>query len=237
GSQDAGTRLRALDSALREAFIYLPGYDQKKLLAELEGLRTLLHKRNSASSRNTGFRFKAASTKPRTAAQPPPSKQPEPPLLAERPTQAPTGNSGVFSFTGVSNQWIVASSNLADNSAGSADCELRDISHCVIDLRPVAGSLRALNCHRVENSLIICGRFSGSATVRDSKHCVMVLGVRQLRFESSCHVDVYTYCTSHPIIEKSSDMRFAPYPQPFGLQMTDPLPNLYDKVEDFNWLK
>ncbi|KAJ2593686.1 hypothetical protein H4R99_006018 [Coemansia sp. RSA 1722] len=59
-------------------------------------------------------------------------------------------------------------------------------------------------------------------------------------------IDVFVYCTSHPIIEKSSLVRFAPFPRSLvsstvhkeldtsGLGI---LPNTFDKVDDFNWLK
>ncbi|KAJ2878184.1 hypothetical protein H4R27_005921, partial [Coemansia aciculifera] len=126
------------------------------------------------------------------------------------------------------------------------DCELRDITNSVVDLRPISHSLRALNCHRIQNSIVICGPFAGSVTVRDSNNCVLVLGARQFRLENSQGVDVYLYCTSHPIIEKSSGIRFASYPtelrtphieQEFGTSQLGLQPNSFDRVDDFNWLK
>ncbi|KAJ1807505.1 hypothetical protein LPJ56_004903, partial [Coemansia sp. RSA 2599] len=69
--QDITQRLRSLDSSLREAFIYLPAYDQKQFTRDLDELRALLHKRGAASSGSSaavssgqsrvgGFRFKSA---------------------------------------------------------------------------------------------------------------------------------------------------------------------------------
>ncbi|KAJ2889944.1 hypothetical protein GGI21_006368, partial [Coemansia aciculifera] len=145
--------------------------------------------------------------------------------------------------------WVVADSLSllgSESTHGPTDCELRDISNCIIDLRPISHSLRALNCHRIQNSVIISGPFAGSVTVRDSSSCALVLGARQFRLENSQSVSVFLYCTSHPIIEKSSGVRFAPYPvelqssrveQEFSTSQLALQPNSFDQVDDFNWLK
>ncbi|KAJ2080688.1 hypothetical protein H4R24_002879 [Coemansia sp. RSA 988] len=246
GRQDAWTQLRALDTKLREALIYLPPYDQKHLTAELESLRKSLQKGNPSSLRNTGFRFKSATiTRPDIEARQNTSTEnlkttqqgstSDPRLMYVSGNAKPS-----FMFTDIERQWVVA-----DNTASVSeptDCELRDISNCVVDLRPIGGVLRALNCHRVCNSIIICTPFSGAATIRHAHKCLVILAVRQLRFESSKNVGVYTHCSSHPVIERSSGMYFAPYPSDiFQNSETFPIisqtPNMFDQVDDFNWLK
>ncbi|KAJ2665937.1 hypothetical protein IW148_001295 [Coemansia sp. RSA 1199] len=221
-------RVRELDSKVREALIYLPPYDQKQLTKELDALRALVQKSNPASSRNTGFRFKTATARPsvakQTVVEPVPATE-----LATKHGSAPTPS---ILFSKITSQWIVAT----NNGDEPTDCELRDISHCVVDLRAVSHHIRALNCHRMEGSIVICHPFAGSATIRDAQNSIVILGVQQLRFEGCKGVDVYTHCTSHPVIERSTSMRFSPYPA-FVYSIDNPLSSMHDRVEDFNWLR
>ncbi|KAJ1719752.1 hypothetical protein LPJ53_005531 [Coemansia erecta] len=256
-NQDISQSVRELDIKLREAFIYLPSYDQKQFTRDLDELRALLHRKGSNTSSATsatgssgikskaGFRFKSAVSRPGSALQKP-AEVPATPTESKTAEHA-TDTSTSFGFAGVNEHWVTADPQ--DQVAGTqTDCELRDIRNSVIDLRPISSSIRALNCHRIENTLIICGPFAGSATVRDSKNCTLVLGVRQFRMENSTDIDVFVHCASHPIIERSLGVRFAPYPSvlrssdtaaaaEFEASGLGALPNMYESVDDFNWLR
>ncbi|KAJ2817171.1 hypothetical protein FBU31_006315, partial [Coemansia sp. 'formosensis'] len=248
--EDASQRIRELDSSLREAFIYLPPYDQKRLSKDLDELRGQHHQQRAASKQQ-GFKFKSAVVKPNNALATMSS-----PVTSEQPSSVNSDAHMFLSsagpshkYTGISDSWIAAEVLSSFNKVGSpgpTDCELRDITNSVVDLRPISHSLRALNCHRVQSSIVICGPFAGSVTVRDSNSCVFVLGTRQFRLENSQGVDAYLHCTSHPIIEKSTGIRFAPYPmelrtprieQEFYTTQLSLQPNSFDRVDDFNWLK
>ncbi|KAJ2157047.1 hypothetical protein GGF46_004778, partial [Coemansia sp. RSA 552] len=237
--EDARTQLRALGSELREALIYLPPYDQKQLTTELDNLRQLQHQKGSAVSRKSGFRFKTSGIRKPASKEPQssPAASIESKAVEDAELAAPRTNSLLFSD--ITSKWVVADQTLGPNQPNEpTECELRDIADSVIDLRPVSGLLRALNCHRLKNSVIIGGMFSGSATIRDASNCVVVLGVRQLRFEGCHGVDVFAYCTSHPIIEHSAGMRFALPPSVLTQdRVLAEMPNMYDQVSDFNWLK
>ncbi|KAI8323873.1 hypothetical protein GQ54DRAFT_257481 [Martensiomyces pterosporus] len=266
-NQDASQHVRDLDEALREAFIYLPTYDQKHFIKDLEELRGLLHKRNEP--KRFGFRFKNASTKPnRDKPAAAPTASPEntnsksadaeagngASVAVDQPASSTSSNkASLYTFADIKNEWVEARPEpLCARKAGMlaaaepTDGELRDISDSVLDLRRISGSLRALNCHRIKNSVVICDPFSGSATIRDSQNCIFVMGVRQLRLENSRMVDVYVYCTSHPIIEKSSGVSFSAYPaavetdetrSAFAHSKLSEMPDLHHMVDDFNWLK
>jgi hypothetical protein len=59
---------------------------------------------------------------------------------------------------------------------------------------------------------------------------------------SSRLIDNYLHITSHPIIEDCSQVQFGPLlPQWYGEELAQSLGgaegNLFDKVDDFNWLK
>ncbi|KAJ2713252.1 hypothetical protein H4R19_002344 [Coemansia spiralis] len=233
--QDGRTLLRALDSALREALIFLPPYDQQKLAAELDALRRLVHADRAPGARaGAGFRFRSAgATRPGLL----PSTPRAEPASAAASTgpPAPLAADASLVFAHITDQWVVAA---ARDPAQPGDCELRDVRNCVVDLRRASGALRALNCHGIENTIILCGVLAGSVTIRGAVRCLMVLGAHQLRFENSHNVDAYVFCSSHPIIEKSSAMRFAQYPPELHPGPVDPKPNnMYDQVHDFNWLR
>ncbi|KAJ1940288.1 hypothetical protein GGF37_004035, partial [Kickxella alabastrina] len=155
-----------------------------------------------------------------------------------------SGEKGSFVFSGIDSKWIVASP--CSNNSVQTDCELRDISNSIVDLRPISNTLRALNCHRITNTLIICHALAGSATIRDSHRCTVVLGVRQFRLENSELVHVLLHCVSHPIIERSKGVRFAEFPSVLqsesmihGMDVAGlrGLENMFDRVDDFNWLR
>lgn len=50
------------------------------------------------------------------------------------------------------------------------------------------------------------------------------------------NVDVYLLCSSRPIIEDCSDVRFAPLEVDAGGEW-ESVKNLWDQVDDFKWLK
>ncbi|KAJ2663341.1 hypothetical protein IWW48_001443 [Coemansia sp. RSA 1200] len=284
-NEDVGQMVRDLDSALREALVYLPPYDQKKLSKDLDSLRLAIQQKGRrdvdgqtkggtfTTGSRSGFKFKSAQSKSTTPATTKTTTTSNPTKKAGRDddvlsadnnepsknnpklsNNATTGSTSALSFACVTNEWKTVTfpqqlvSTAAPEAVDQTDCELRDISNSIIDLRRVSNAIRALNCHRLKNSIIICGPFAGSATVRGSVNCILVLAVRQMRLENSSTIDVYLHCSSRPIIEKSSGIRFAPYPPASSLSYHHSslsagardllaLPNMFDAVDDFNWLR
>ncbi|KAJ1784483.1 hypothetical protein LPJ59_006347 [Coemansia sp. RSA 2399] len=264
-NEDVSQMVRDLDLALREALVYLPPYDQKQLSKELESLRLAVQQQgrraadgNIRGKAGGGFKFKSAKTTTKLAGKKtqnsdgirlPPTSQPNTgvatALADDKQTNVSSvNNNSSFVFANLTGERkVVGVPQTAESDA--TDCELRDISNSIVDLRQVSGSLRALNCHKLRNSIVLCGPFAGSATMRDSVNCILVLGVRQMRLENSTHIDVYLHCSSRPIIEKSSAIRFATYPSSLSPRCTSSanssdllaLPNMFDNVDDFNWLK
>ncbi|KAJ2518991.1 hypothetical protein GGI11_002703 [Coemansia sp. RSA 2049] len=282
-NEDVGQMVRDLDSALREALVYLPPYDQKQLSKDLDSLRLAIQQKGrrdadgqakggtAMAGTRSGFRFRSAQSKSSTTTATTTSNNPtmktchdDDVLFADnsKPSEnnpkpsnnAATGSASALSLACVTNEWKKVTmpqqpgSTATPGSVDQTDCELRDISNSVIDLRQASNAIRALNCHRLNNSIIVCGPFAGSATVRDSVNCILVLAVRQMRLENSSSIDVYLHCSSRPIIEKSSGIRFAPYPPASsmshqhsslsaGVSELLALPNMFDAVDDFNWLR
>ncbi|KAJ2557401.1 hypothetical protein EV175_001368 [Coemansia sp. RSA 1933] len=264
-NQDVSQLVRDLDISLREALVYLPPYDQKQLSRDLESLRAAVQqqgKRAAGGGKPGGFKFKSARTTKLSIEKvqedtnnPTPLQSVTDTTVSTNKKQADVVTSGSvdssFVFTNITDEWKTVSGVPQQTEEGETggqqtDCELRDIASSIIDLRQVSDSLRALNCHRLRNSIVLCGPFAGSATIRNSVNCILVLAVRQMRLENSTHIDTYLHCSSRPIIEKSSAIRFAPYPpQSLAIQSRSSaagnelleLPNMYANVDDFNWLK
>lgn len=64
----------------------------------------------------------------------------------------------------------------------------------------------------INKSLIISGHVDGSVHITGISDSILVINARQVRIHECKNVDIYLYCTSHPIIEGCSGMRFAPIP-------------------------
>lgn len=104
----------------------------------------------------------------------------------------------------------------ASNSAMPAS--ITSISHCVVDMSiPTADGkpYASLTIQGVKESLIICGQVDGPAHITGVEHSVIVVSCRQFRMHNCTDVDVYLSCTSNPIIEDCSRIRFSRMPRTY----------------------
>lgn len=224
-NQSPSTLVKQLDIDLQQAFIYLPAYDQNHLSKDLESLKEALQ--NSSKKKKGGFKFKGATT----------AKAKIPTKELEGKVDTPVIATSTTLIADKQKEQIVLKDPIP-----TGDCELRDLTGCVIDLRHSSIAIRAFNCHRISHSTIIGGSLApnGSLTLRDCQHCVVVMGMSQFRIEGSSHVNSYIYCTSHPVIERSTGIGFGQYPVDQMEELPEELtrnPNRYEEVDDFNWLK
>ena len=112
-------------------------------------------------------------------------------------------------------------------------CEVRLLSSC-----------RALYLRKLEGCTVLAVPVAGAIYVTDCLDCTLVIACRQLRMHTSRNCTIYLHAASNPIIENCDGFRFAPYPSlppalrgalsAAGLQADA---NLWDKVDDFNWIK
>lgn len=99
-------------------------------------------------------------------------------------------------------------------SAGS----LGKLKGCIVDMSvPAAGgaSFASLMLKDIEKSLIVAGRVSGPAHITGVKDSIIVVTARQVRIHDCENVDFYLHCTSNPIIEDCTGLRFAPIPEAY----------------------
>ncbi|OAQ96000.1 hypothetical protein LLEC1_03849 [Akanthomyces lecanii] len=113
---------------------------------------------------------------------------------------------------GISNQTglhiILPSSAAMATASGS----LTDLTGCIVDMSIPTSQGHAfpgLAMRAIKKSLIVAGR----------------------------NVDIYLHCTSHPIIEDCSGLRFAPLPACYMTEADKAAENQWDQVDDFKWLK
>ncbi|CBX98058.1 hypothetical protein IAQ61_010162 [Plenodomus lingam] len=125
-------------------------------------------------------------------------------------------------------------------SHATAAGTLSHLSHCIIDLSAATASntpFAALYLKDIQDSLIICGQVAGAIHITDIKHSVLVTACRQFRMHGSMDVDIYLHTSSRPIFEDCSELRFAPLPNAFITDAISQLPNQWDQIDDFKWLK
>jgi tubulin-specific chaperone C len=101
---------------------------------------------------------------------------------------------------------------------------LTNINRCVVDMSvstTMGKAFAGLMLKNIRDSLIVCGHVDGPAHVTGVKNSVIVVACRQLRMHDCMEVDVYLLCTSRPIIEDCSGIRFSPLPEFYvGLHST-----------------
>ncbi|KAK1498312.1 tubulin binding cofactor C [Colletotrichum tamarilloi] len=130
-------------------------------------------------------------------------------------------------------------------SRATSSGRLTDLKGCVVDMSiALSGhtSFANLALKNVERSLIVAGNVAGPAHITGASDSIIVVSARQVRIHECRNVDIYLHCSSHPIIEDCSNMRFAPLPPSFPLTAEkdtteDPTKNQWDQVDDFKWLK
>jgi hypothetical protein len=59
--------------------------------------------------------------------------------------------------------------------------------------------------------MIITGPCDGSIFIRGSKDCTVSTICGQLRFRDSNNIKIYAYCTSDPVVERSTLISFGPF--------------------------
>ncbi|CEJ57225.1 putative tubulin-specific chaperone c [Penicillium brasilianum] len=129
----------------------------------------------------------------------------------------------------------------ASGSTSTVPASITSLRHCVVDMSiPTADGkpYASLTVKDIEESLLICGQVNGPAHITGMDHSVIVVSCRQFRMHNCKDVDVYLSCSSNPIIEDCSNIRFTRIPKAYALDH-DRLDHedRWSQVEDFKWIK
>ncbi|RPD61646.1 hypothetical protein L226DRAFT_485258 [Lentinus tigrinus ALCF2SS1-7] len=249
--QKVAVELAKLRKEHTDAIAFLPGYDQRQVDKQLEGLESQLESLRTAAAPKAKFAFKRKATK----AAPPASTTPA--TASEQSTSAaappPTGQPSAvhtsgLSISGHTNSYLTLSS-LSSPWSSASDLTISDLDNCIVNFIPDSNgniphdvTFTALHARNISNTVLILPIISGSALLHDLKNCVIALGSRQFRMHTSSEVDVYISIASNPIIEHCSAIRFADYPSslrrpPAHDSITTQTKSNYLAVQDFSHIR
>ncbi|EPE26970.1 hypothetical protein GLAREA_02884 [Glarea lozoyensis ATCC 20868] len=150
-----------------------------------------------------------------------------------KPSFSQASNVNISGHTGL--HIILPSSASRATASGS----LTALKRCIVDMSvPTANGapFAGLALKNIRQSLIIAGNVAGAAHITNVVDSIIVVNSRQVRMHDCKNVDIYLQCTSRPIIEDCSNVRFSPIPKSQG-DSTVESTNQWDQVDDFKWLK
>ncbi|OGE49772.1 hypothetical protein PENARI_c020G01020 [Penicillium arizonense] len=154
--------------------------------------------------------------------------------------------SGPFAATGVSSVSVDDHYGLhimlpSSGSSSTVPASITSLEHCIVDMSiPTANGkpYASLTAKDIKESLLVCGQVNGPAHITDVENTVMVVSCRQFRMHNCKNVDVYLSCSSNPIIEDCSNVRFGRIPKAYALNHDRPdNEDRWSQVEDFKWIK
>eukprot|EP00775_Hariotina_reticulata_P009384 gene9384-9548_t len=100
---------------------------------------------------------------------------------------------------------------------------LHDMSDCTVLL---LGQLSALRLQQLQRCRVVAGPVSGATSISGAQDCLFMIASHQVRVHDAQGCDLYLRVRSRPVIEDSSQLRFAPFPG-----------QLWQQVDDFGWVK
>ena len=130
---------------------------------------------------------------------------------------------------------------IAQEDATSDDIEITGCKDCVIYVLAKMAVLRLVD---LTSCRVFCGPVGGSLYLEGCRNSVVMAAAHQARIHHAHRVDFYLRTRSYPIIEKCSEVRFAPYA--FSFEGRDAAlereklseeNDLWSDVKDFGWLK
>ncbi|KAJ5115895.1 Tubulin binding cofactor C [Penicillium angulare] len=189
-----------------------------------------------------------------------PLNEPDKQLL-ERPEVAPTSAPSVlpeildakgspdgktFAARGISSVSVDSHTGLhimlpASGSTSSVPASITSLRHCIVDMSiPTANGkpYASLTAKSIKQSLLVCSQVQGPAHITGIEKSILVVSCRQFRMHNCKDVDVYLSCSSNPIIEDCSNVRFGRIPKAHCLNNDRPdNEDKWSQVEDFKWIK
>lgn len=127
-----------------------------------------------------------------------------------KPSFSEATNINISDHTGL--HIILPSSASRATSSGA----ITNLDRCIVDMSvPTANGapFAGLALKNIKNSLIIAGHVAGAAHITTVENSIIVVSSRQVRMHECKNVDIYLHCTSRPIIEDCSNIRFSPLPE------------------------
>lgn len=99
-----------------------------------------------------------------------------------------------------------------------SSAQITETSSCIVNLAARLdrdAPLANVQISRARQSLFLCGSVRGPVFTSNSSDCVVVTTCGQLRLHQCKNCVVYLYCSSKPVIEGCTGIKFAPLPDYF----------------------
>lgn len=224
-----------LEKLVAENSYHLPSYEVRASLKTISDLRETLEKVSVKLVPKKKFSFKSKAV-----------KQNQPVVAKEKAEveklEVVSGDKActMLDTPGFKNR---ERENLVENLKGKdmGEFTLSDLNSCEVRL---IGRSRAIFIHRLRDCRVYAGPVLGSVLIDDVEGCVFVLASHQIRIHNARRCDFYLRVRSHPIIEDSSEVRFAPYCLQYdGIEedlresRLDEETGNWANVDDFKWLR
>ena len=122
-------------------------------------------------------------------------------------------------------------------------CVISDVKCSVVNLTPLPGTdtvkVPSLTVASMSCSLLLAPDIKGPAHMTGLSGSTVVLSCQQFRMHNSHDMDVYLHCSSRPIVEDCSNIRFGSLPDLFAAnsETMNTRKNMFDQVDDFKWLR
>ncbi|KAK3847048.1 MAG: tubulin binding cofactor C-domain-containing protein [Linnemannia gamsii] len=246
-------RIGALEKTVTEKISILPPFEARTCMeASQVAIKAMSEKLAQLRVKlvpKAKFSFKSRKT---AGATPSPTSTPKPAASPKPTVSTPTIDQSQFlKFEDRTGEHLfIGSLSLPESGSGigagaAKDVALTNLTDCTINLVNDI-PLGAIHVKNLKRCTLVFPPVSGSILLHDCEGCTLVGACHQSRMHTSTNMNIYIHVTSEPIIEDSTDMRFAPYGQILPAEELDRLfeiaqlnqsVNLYDKVKDFNWLR
>ncbi|KAG0373544.1 hypothetical protein BGX24_011564 [Mortierella sp. AD032] len=246
-------RIGALEKTVTEKISILPPFEARTCMeASQVAIKAMSEKLAQLRVKlvpKAKFSFKSRKT---AGATPSPTSTPKPAASPKPTVSTPTIDQSQFlKFEDRTGEHLfIGSLSLSEPGSGTGagaakDVALTNLTDCTINLVNDI-PLGAIHVKNLKRCTLVFPPVSGSILLHDCEGCTLVGACHQSRMHTSTNMNIYIHVTSEPIIEDSTDMRFAPYGQILPVEELDRLfeiaqlnqsVNLYDKVKDFNWLR
>ncbi|ORX82378.1 TBCC-domain-containing protein [Anaeromyces robustus] len=234
------SRINNLEKSVIAASIYLPPHDKETCSKQIKQLNEELNKRKVLLTPKSKFSFKSRNKIKKNTevinnlANSSTELNKETKEIINVPKNA-------FLLSNKTNSYLIPPQDLHNTTK---DVYLNDLESCIVDLVNIKFDIAILQMNRINNCVVFVNPIKSSMIIDNCNNCYFVLACHQFRMHDSKNIDVYLHCSSHPIIEDCSNIRFTNYELPinnieelFNTSDIDINNNQYNLVEDFKWLK
>ncbi|XP_063299945.1 tubulin-specific chaperone C [Pelobates fuscus] len=234
--EEVAGRLQGLQKLLNDSMMFLPPYDIRQAQEAVSRLQEALEDKRQALQPKKKFAFKSRKKDQAAAGSGTPAPgtaTPRPAAVKAQPQEpAPV----LCGFQGLSSQVLF----MEAAEIRQKDVLLSDLRDCTITLHGCPGTLHVRGLHGCR---LLCGPVSSSVFVDSCTGCLFTFPCQQLRTHSSSDCRFYLHVTCKAIIEDCTDLHFAPFTwsyeniqRDYQISGLDQARNMWDLVDDFNWL-